>query len=566
MSCAVFGISYQATCTDQFPCKAKNGCVISQNNCLIRKISIFEFRSCSGQSLFTFNLTNLDASTQIEHRHNNVSGYFHCNDSTTQEQYSETYIARLALNISIHLDKLNCTVACDFYSGVAINANGSCGMYDVISEDRLAVCPNDSTIVSVGIPVNDQTMTMMGNMWYEINLGIIHYCTVMFSANVIKTSSISCITNDPTSLSPTCTTSSCNHIPFKSTPISELLGISSSVNVHTSPQQLTFTIGLTVGISASILVLAMLLMILIVVVWTYARRRAVRQKQYSEHHDGSHSVQEQSELPASANVYEQVHLSPSTDITPSAESGNMPWEPQTDFHGIYSHINTEKPDSATQETEMNTLDDPTYDVVGKENNKEGSNISHDGPPISSNSRDHTAVNNKASSLVENEPKRSKEALEEMYAVVNKKQKKDEDAPPVPPHTVEELYTAVAKNSKVDTTGDEDKDYKDNTGNEEVAPPLPPHTVEELYTAVVKKPKGNTVKDKEDTPTTPPYTIIDTAVKGDLKDEAENEDVAPPIPPHTVEELFTAVQKKLKGSAKVEEVAPPIPPYMPVDKL
>ena len=41
-----------------------------------------------------------------------------------------------------------------------------------------------------------------------------------------------------------------------------------------------------------------------------------------------------------------------------------------DFHGIYSHINTDMPNSATQETEVNTLDDPTYDVVGKENNNE----------------------------------------------------------------------------------------------------------------------------------------------------------------------------------------------------
>ena len=77
-------------------------------------------------------------------------------------------------------------------------------------------------------------------------------------------------------------------------------------------------------------------------------------------------------------------------------------------------------------------------------------------------------------MVDNEPTRSEEALEEIYTV-NKKQKKD---PPVPPHTVEELYTAVAKNSKVNTTGDKDKglqlpiptekDSKDNAENKDVA--------------------------------------------------------------------------------------------------
>ena len=136
------------------------------------------------------------------------------------------------------------------------------------------------------------------------------------------------------------------------------------------------------------------------------------------------------------------------------------------------------PNSATQETEVNTLNDPTYDVVGKENNKKGSKVSHNCPPISSSSQDHRAFNTKASCLmVENEPKRSEEALEEMHAAVNKKQKKDDD-PPIPPHTVEELYTAVAKNSKVNTTGGKDKalqlpiptekDSKDNAENEDVA--------------------------------------------------------------------------------------------------
>ena len=50
----------------------------------------------------------------------------------------------------------------------------------------------------------------------------------------------------------------------------------------------------------------------------------------------------------------------------------------------------------------------------------------------------------------------------------------------------------------------------STDNIEAAPPIPPHTVEELYTAVMKMPKEN----------------------------AEDGDKAPPIPPYTVEEIST----------------------------
>ena len=56
-------------------------------------------------------------------------------------------------------------------------------------------------------------------------------------------------------------------------------------------------------------------------------------------------------------------------------------------------------------------------------------------------------------------------------------------------------------------------------------------VEEWNTAVKKKPKGSQPKDE-----------------------------VPPIPPHTVEELYTAVVKKPKESTEDEEEAPPIPPY------
>ena len=54
------------------------------------------------------------------------------------------------------------------------------------------------------------------------------------------------------------------------------------------------------------------------------------------------------------------------------------------------------------------------------------------------------------------------------------------------------------------------------------PPLPPHTVEELYTAIVKKPS---------------------------KSNAVDEEEAPPISPHTDEEEYTAGNRNLKERAE-----------------
>ncbi len=42
--------------------------------------------------------------------------------------------------------------------------------------------------------------------------------------------------------------------------------------------------------------------------------------------------------------------------------------------------------------------------------------------------------------------------------------------------------------------------------------------------------------------------------------ADDIEAAPPIPPHTVEELYTAVMKAPKSSTDDEEEAPPIPLY------
>ena len=313
-------------------------------------------------------------------------------------------------------------------------------------------------------------------------------------------------------------------------------------------------------------------------------RKSAKQNSNLEHQDGPELPQ----VEANANPYEQVHLS---EFIPSAENeaiSNSFWPPQADLQGIYSCIDTEHPSPkpVTQVTKKTTFDNPTYATVDnsrKENGKKQHiNDRQDGLPVPLNGQDFTTPKDKASSLVENDPKLGDEALEEMYAVVNKKRKKDDhedaDAPPVPPHTVEELYTAVVKTPKVKATDEHkalqlplpthnimtkeqdtvvEKDKKDKAENEEVPPPLPPHTVEELYTAVIKKPMSN-AEAEEVAPPIPPYTG-DRAIMRSSKDKAENEEVTQPFPLHTVEEQHTTVMKKSKGS-EGEEEAPPIPPY------
>ena len=93
-----------------------------------------------------------------------------------------------------------------------------------------------------------------------------------------------------------------------------------------------------------------------------------------------------------------------------------------------------------------------------------------------------------------------------------------------------------------------KSPKCSADKDEEAPPIPPHTVEELYTAVARKSGKWSLTDiKEDAPPITPYKVEDVyrAVhEKKAKDSTqEDEEDLPPIPPHTVEELYTAVVKK-----------------------
>ena len=93
------------------------------------------------------------------------------------------------------------------------------------------------------------------------------------------------------------------------------------------------------------------------------------------------------------------------------------------------------------------------------------------------------------------------------------------------------------NKQKQLTEDAAKCYNNCTKGE--ASPIPPQTIEMMYTAVQKQPKVNAGMD------------------------SEFEDSTPPPPPQTTEMMYTAVQKRPKDSilAEIEDDAPPVPPYM-----
>ena len=89
---------------------------------------------------------------------------------------------------------------------------------------------------------------------------------------------------------------------------------------------------------------------------------------------------------------------------------------------------------------------------------------------------------------------------------------------------------------------EDVANGNNNSTKGEASPIPPQTIEMMYTAVQKK--KNNLK-------------VNTGM------DSEFEDSTPPPPPQTIEMMYTAVQKRPKDSilAEVEDDALPVPLYM-----
>ena len=332
------------------------------------------------------------------------------------------------------------------------------------------------------------------------------------------------------------------------------------------PNSITKIIAIGVSIAILLILSTILIIIVTVLIWSY-KRRSAKQKLCT---DGSYSTlcresglrtQTQFTQENSSELYDQIHLSPftgQTEYIPKSETANInnPSTTPQNPHPTYSTADEDIAEhssilSATTESQLSsqkahesTSEQPTisYAAIDKTKKKQrkGKDPKHKagekGPPIS------PYAGSEVSSLSLQEKKEnatkqdinSPHTIEELYAAVKKKPKGcepkgEEETPPIPPHTVEELYTAVQKKPKIRPNADVVKVNEMHVAGKK----LFQNTTEDLHTTVVINPKESSTDDLE---------------------------TAPPIPPHTVEELYTAVTKTPKGNAEGEKEAPPIPPY------
>ena len=238
----------------------------------------------------------------------------------------------------------------------------------------------------------------------------------------------------------------------------------------------------------------------------------------------------------SAQLYDQIHLSPSTgqaEYVPNSETANInnPSQTSQNFHPIYSTAGGDIAEHSSalnvrnqaiisqlspQNAHESTSEQPTYaavDTSKKRKLKEDvkCKIAEKGSPVSPYGGceiPSTSIQDVKENTTKQEINSPHSMLEDLYTAIKKPKdcepKGEEETPPIPPpHTVEELYTAVQKNPKSNSNADGNKDETTLADDTETAPPIPPHTVEELYTAVMKKPKGNT-EDKKAAPPIPTF--------------------------------------------------------------
>ena len=152
----------------------------------------------------------------------------------------------------------------------------------------------------------------------------------------------------------------------------------------------------------------------------------------------------------SIELYDQIHLSPSTGQTEliskteseTAEGINTP------LSNVYSSIDMENSQPiSSSETEKSKPEDATYAVVDKKKKKKKFKGASD-----DNANRNDSINEENFKIKEKRKKEVKSqeqsSLEDMYAVVHKNPKKskeqEETPPPISASTVESLYTAVQK--------------------------------------------------------------------------------------------------------------------------
>ena len=234
-----------------------------------------------------------------------------------------------------------------------------------------------------------------------------------------------------------------------------------------------------------------------VLIWSYKRRSSKQINNSSPYSTlNRRAGQPQSLRQDSAQLYDQIHLSPSTgqaEYVPKSETANINNQNQTsqNSHPTYSAAGE---DIAEHSSALNTANQVTKSQLSLQNAHEST----------SEQPTYAAVDTS---------KKKKFKLKE-----DAKCKAAEKGPPVLPYSGHEASSAT-------------RDMKENISKQEINSP---YTIEQLYTAIKKKPKDCEPKGEEEAPPTPP--------------------------PHTVEELYTAVMKKPNSGAEDDEEAPPIPPY------
>ena len=274
-----------------------------------------------------------------------------------------------------------------------------------------------------------------------------------------------------------------------------------------------------IAIGVSIVMLLILSTILIitatVLIWSYKRRSSKNVTNFSPYSTlNRRAGQPQSLQQDSAQIYDQIHLSPSTgqaEYIPNSETANInnPSQSSQNSHPTYSTVGGDIVEHSSalsvgnqvttsqlspQNTHESTSEQPTYAAVDTSKKKKlklkeyaKCKTAEKRPPVSPYAGREVPSASTQESIIKQEID-FPHIIEELYTAV-KKPKGEEDTPPIPPpHTVEELYTAVQKQLKSGSNADGNKDETSLADDTETAPPRPPHSVEELYTAVMKKPR------------------------------------------------------------------------------
>ena len=283
-----------------------------------------------------------------------------------------------------------------------------------------------------------------------------------------------------------------------------------------------------IGVSTVILLIlssALIITAVTVVLIKNYRRRSAKQELYT---DSSYStlnrgseLQVQPQSIQQNELYDQIHLSPSTGQTefiskPQSENINNP-----PYNCHPTHPDTEN--SVTNASTASQVKSPqaTYAAIDKSKKKK---VKKDDAKHTAAEKYTQKVSSTKGTQIEEKSNATKKSLDDIYASDHKDIEKVNSAQESnPPPSVEELYAAIKKkpmgssvpvNEPVSQAAEDlytavMKKPKESSVNNEVVPPIPPHTIEEMYTAVQKTPMGNTMEDEEGAPPIPPHTVEDT---------------------------------------------------------